>query len=168
MNKQDILFKNEDGVFSYRIGGILIHEGKVLLQQCNEGKEYAIPGGHVSFGETSKDTIVREFKEETGFDVKTERLLWVGELFFPWDTKPCHQICMYFLITLCDKTQVESASSFFVVDELERQRVNLKFSWISLGDLKYIELYPLGIKEKLMNLSENIEHFVYIENQEVN
>lgn len=26
MNKQDILFKNEDGVFSYRIGGILIYQ----------------------------------------------------------------------------------------------------------------------------------------------
>ena len=165
MNKQDILFKNEDGVFSYRIGGILIHDGKVLLQQCNEEKDYAIPGGHVSFGETSKDTIVREFKEETGFDVKPERLLWIGEVFFPWDTKPCHQICMYFLITLCDETQIQSASSFFVVDELERQMVNLKFSWIPLADLKYIQLYPLGTKEKLMNLSDNIEHFVYIENQ---
>jgi ADP-ribose pyrophosphatase YjhB (NUDIX family) len=165
MNKQDILFKNEDGVFSYRIGGILIHDGKVLLQQCNEEKDYAIPGGHVSFGETSKDTIVREFKEETGFNVKPERLLWIGEVFFQWDTRPCHQICMYFLITLCDETQVKSASSFFVVDELERQRINLKFSWIPLADLKDIELYPLGIKEKLMNLSDNIEHFVYIENQ---
>lgn len=165
MNKQDILFRNEDGVFSYRIGGILIHEGKVLLQQCNGEKDYAIPGGHVSFGETSKDTIVREFKEETGFNVKHERLLWIGEVFFPWDTRTCHQICMYFLITLCDETQVKSDSSFFVVDELERQRINLKFSWIPLTDLKDIELYPLGIKEKLMNLSDNIEHFVYIENQ---
>lgn len=67
---------------------------------------------------------------------------------------------MYFLITLCDETQIQSASSFFVVDELERQRINLKFSWIPLEDLKYIELYPLGTKEKLMNLSDNIEHFV--------
>jgi len=33
MNKRDILFKNEDGVFSYRTGGILIHNRKVLLQQ---------------------------------------------------------------------------------------------------------------------------------------
>ncbi|SHJ87602.1 ADP-ribose pyrophosphatase YjhB, NUDIX family [Hathewaya proteolytica DSM 3090] len=164
MNKQDILFKNEDGVFSYRIGGILIHGGKVLLQQCNGEKDYAIPGGHVSFGETSKDTIVREFKEETGFDVNPERLLWIGEVFFPWDTKPCHQICMYFLVTLCDETQIQSDSSFFGVDELERQRINLKFSWIPLTDLKYIKLYPLGTKEKLMNLSDNVEHFVYIEN----
>lgn len=29
----DILFKNDDFVFSYRVGGILIHKGKILLQR---------------------------------------------------------------------------------------------------------------------------------------
>ena len=28
----DILFKNDDFVFSYRVGGILIHNEKILLQ----------------------------------------------------------------------------------------------------------------------------------------
>ena len=28
----DILFKNDDFVFSYRVGGILKHNGKILLQ----------------------------------------------------------------------------------------------------------------------------------------
>ena len=29
----DILFKNDDFVFSYRVGGILIHNEKILLQR---------------------------------------------------------------------------------------------------------------------------------------
>ena len=29
----DILFKKEDFVFSYRVGGILIRNGKILLQR---------------------------------------------------------------------------------------------------------------------------------------
>lgn len=29
----DILFKNDNFVFSYRIGGILIRDGKILLQR---------------------------------------------------------------------------------------------------------------------------------------
>ena len=29
----DILFKNDDFVFSYRVGGILIRNGKILLQR---------------------------------------------------------------------------------------------------------------------------------------
>ena len=29
----DILFKTDDYVFSYRVGGLLIHNGKVLMQK---------------------------------------------------------------------------------------------------------------------------------------
>lgn len=42
----DILFKNDDFVFSYRVGGILIHDGKILLQRP-KNDDYAIIGGHM-------------------------------------------------------------------------------------------------------------------------
>ena len=29
----DILFKTDDYIFSYRVGGLLIHNGKVLMQK---------------------------------------------------------------------------------------------------------------------------------------
>ena len=45
----DILFKNDDFVFSYRVGGILKHNGKILLQRP-ENDDYAIIGGHVEIG----------------------------------------------------------------------------------------------------------------------
>ena len=47
----DILFKNDDFVFSYRVGGILIHKGKILLQRP-KNDAYAIIGGHVAAMET--------------------------------------------------------------------------------------------------------------------
>ena len=59
----DILFKNDDFVFSYRVGGILIHEGKILLQHP-KNDNYAIIGGHVAAMETSMETLKREFEEE--------------------------------------------------------------------------------------------------------
>lgn len=43
----DILFKNDDFVFSYRVGGILKHNGKILLQRP-KNDDYAIIGGHVA------------------------------------------------------------------------------------------------------------------------
>ena len=30
----DILFRTDDYVFSYRVGGLLIHNGKVLMQKA--------------------------------------------------------------------------------------------------------------------------------------
>ena len=91
----DIIFKTENYVFSYRVAGILIHNGKVLLQKPTNDTGYAFPGGHVEFGETNEETLIREFKEEIGADIKVKEIKWVAEMFFPWGNKPCHQICLY-------------------------------------------------------------------------
>ena len=49
----DILFKQDDFVFSYRVGGVLIRDGKILLQRPKDD-DYAIIGGHVA-GNTWKN-----------------------------------------------------------------------------------------------------------------
>lgn len=58
----DILFKTDEYVFSYRVAGICIQNGKVLLQKPSNDTAYAFPGGHVAFGETNAQTLVREFQ----------------------------------------------------------------------------------------------------------
>ena len=61
----DILFKTDDWMFSYRVAGICVQNGKVLLQTTTgEDRSFAFPGGHVSFGETNEQTLIREFREE--------------------------------------------------------------------------------------------------------
>ena len=52
----DILIKNDDFVFSYRVGGILMCNGKILLQRP-KNDDYAIIGGHVVAMETSMELI---------------------------------------------------------------------------------------------------------------
>ena len=59
----DILFRTEEYVFSYRVAGICIQNGKVLLQKPTNDTAFAFPGGHVTFGETNAQTLVREFQE---------------------------------------------------------------------------------------------------------
>lgn len=46
---KDIIFKTDDYVFSYRVGGV--HNGKILLQKVPNDDGYAFPGGHVTFGD---------------------------------------------------------------------------------------------------------------------
>lgn len=84
--KNDILFKTEDFIFSYRVGGILIHDGKILLQKPKDD-DYAIIGGHVSSMETTKETLMREFEEELHIKIEVDNLLAIGEIFFQWDAK---------------------------------------------------------------------------------
>ncbi len=52
----DLLFKTEEGIFSYRAGGVLIRQGKVLLQR-DRNAVYATVGGHVAFGETAAQAL---------------------------------------------------------------------------------------------------------------
>jgi ADP-ribose pyrophosphatase YjhB (NUDIX family) len=124
MNQPDILFTNECGVFSLRIAEVLIREGKLLLQRTMDDPGYAYPGGHVTFGETSEQTLVREFKEEVGYDIRPIRLIWVGEIFFPWGERNCHQICLYYLCELLDPSKVVTGEPFVAFDEIGGERVD--------------------------------------------
>jgi ADP-ribose pyrophosphatase YjhB (NUDIX family) len=80
---QDILYRSEEFVFSYRIAGVLKQDQRILLQKPQNDVGYSIPGGHVRRGETSQEALIREFKEEIDADIHIEKLLFVGENFFP-------------------------------------------------------------------------------------
>lgn len=62
------------------VGGVLIHEGRVLL--IRRGKEplrgrWVVPGGTVELGETLEQALVREMDEETGLLVAPGEVLTV-------------------------------------------------------------------------------------------
>jgi ADP-ribose pyrophosphatase len=55
------------------VGGVVINDGKVLLVLRGKppsGGEWAIPGGSVELGETLKEAVEREIREETGLIVQ--------------------------------------------------------------------------------------------------
>jgi 8-oxo-dGTP pyrophosphatase MutT (NUDIX family) len=56
--------------------GKSFRNNKILVQRDRDGLEYALPGGHVKIGECSIDSLIREYKEETGADIVCKRLIW--------------------------------------------------------------------------------------------
>ena len=160
---KDIIFKTNEYVFSYRVAGVLLHNGKVLLQKPPNETAYAIPGGHVALGETNEETLVREFKEEINADIKVGKLKWVGELFFPWGDTPCHQICLFYNVALSDNSAVPLNGAFLGAEQLEDKSFKLEFSWIDIKDIESIELYPVEAKKYMAEGLNQVEHFVYKE-----
>ena len=160
----DILFKTEDYIFSYRVAGILIHDGKVLLQNPPNDSSFAFPGGHVEFGETNGDALIREFKEEINADIKVGELKWVAEIFFPWGDKPCHQICLYYMIDLSDETQIPLEGNFIANEHIDGRDFDIEFHWIPLDEVKNIEIYPTNLNVLIEQLNGGVKHFVYKEN----
>lgn len=59
---------------SVRAYGILVHDESVLLVRSSSAQInpplWWLPGGGIDFGESPEQTLLREFREETGFSVK--------------------------------------------------------------------------------------------------
>ena len=158
----DIIFHTEEYVFSYRVAGICIQNGKVLLQKPTNDTAFAFPGGHVTLGETNARTLIREFQEEIGADISVGDLKWVGEIFFPWGEKPCHQICLYYMVEITSDC-IPSDGKFLGKEKLEGRIFDMEFHWIPLNELKNIEVYPTNAATLIEHIDGGVQHFIYQE-----
>ena len=157
---KDILFLQEDFIFSYRVGGILIHDDKILLQRP-KNDDYAIIGGHIASMETTKQTLAREYKEELKSDIEVDDLIAVGEVFFPWGKMPCHQVCFYYKVHLKDENAIPMNGVFQGYDDLGNERIDLDFCWVPLDELRNgLKVYPLELIPIILEDSKETVHFV--------
>lgn len=153
--KKDWLFSDENNVCGFRTAGVLIRGNKILVQREKDGHEYALPGGHVKISETSIESLVREYKEETGAEITIGRLIWIEEVFWKWGKRDAHTIAFYYLASL--KNDNDLPDGYF---ESHKDNCNVLLEWMAIDRLKNITIYPAFIKEKIENISENIEHFI--------
>ena len=58
--EKDWIFRTDEYICDLRTVGVLVRDGKLLVQRDRDGSEYALPGGHVKIGETTADGLVRE------------------------------------------------------------------------------------------------------------
>lgn len=152
----DWLFRGDNYICNFRSVGVLIRNNKILVQRDKDGSEYALPGGHVKIGESSIDSLIREYREETGADIICERLIWTEECFWEWNKKSANTIAFYYLIGLRNDTDIPDSVEFVS----QKDNCNVLLGWLPLDELKSLTIYPSFIKEKIFNISSNTEHFV--------
>lgn len=165
---RDILFDHGNARFSYRISALIVQNGRVLLQ-CPVGTEdYAFIGGHVEFGETTKETLIREIREEIHTDAFIGDLSAVGEVYIDWGRLPdgtprhCHQIGLYFRATV-DEGQLPDADHFFGYDEAGGEKFSIEYIWVPLAELPSLTVYPPEVKRHILTGSKDVLHFTYSE-----
>ncbi|MBQ3078544.1 MAG: NUDIX hydrolase [Clostridia bacterium] len=159
---QDISFKTDTHMFSYRIAGIVVHDGCVLLQKPDDDTGYAYPGGQAAFGETNEETLKREFMEELGEEIEVGELKWVAEIFFPWRGKTCQQICLYYMVRFKNPS-IPLSGSFYGIEEMEGRRFKLGFYWTKIEDMEKMEVYPENAGSLMKSIDSGVQHFVYVE-----
>ena len=59
--------------------GVCIRGGRLLVCRAKGSKTCYLPGGHIEFGETGRQALVREMAEETGLAAETGRFMGAVE-----------------------------------------------------------------------------------------
>ena len=132
-----------------RVGtrAVIFNENNEILVEHNIRPEidyYYLPGGGVWFHEKIEDCLVREVKEETGLDVRTERLLWVRD--FVEGSPVLHGIEIYFLATI--------TGGKFTIQNLHDTEP-IESSFMKIEELNRIRFYPTSFIPKLKKLRDN-------------
>jgi len=129
-----------------RVAGILIEDNKILLIQHhkNNKKYWLIPGGGNDWGETTKEALIREYKEETNMDIEVDEFLFFSETISP--DKKRHVLNLFYKIHRNNKNDS--------IIKLGEEAVLTDLKFVTKEELKTMTIYP-NIKENLLKLMNN-------------
>lgn len=82
--------------------GVCVRDGKLLLCRAKGGSSTYLPGGHIEFGETGRQALVREVKEELGVESSVGAFLGVVENSFLQHGKPHAEINLVYELEMDD------------------------------------------------------------------
>ena len=102
--------------------GVCVVDGKILLCKAKGGKTTYLPGGHIEFGETGRQALVREIKEELGLASSTGAFLGVVENSFLQHGVPHSEINLVYELSLAE-------------GEIKAQEDWIEFEWRPLSNL---------------------------------
>ncbi|MBF9002947.1 NUDIX domain-containing protein [Vibrio nitrifigilis] len=133
--------------FHYLARGVIVSEGKILVVKADGVDNAFLPGGHIEIGESAEVALVREIKEELGFDSTIKEFL--GAVEHHWGDNQ-------FEINLIFRLDVPEISSTLAVASQEE---HLKFMWLEPQELIFHKMQPSPVIELILNLDAESRAF---------
>ena len=118
--------------------GVCVKDGKVLLCYPKDRSYSYLPGGHIEFGETGREALVREMKEETGLDATAGELLGVVESQFVQKGEKHCEINLLYKMSLDSRLSPSSP-----VSSCEEW---ICFDWVECDRIDSVNLLPSEMK----------------------
>ncbi len=116
-------------------------QGQILLQKRGDVNQWCIVSGHVEYGETVEEAILREVLEETGARARVLRLIGVYSSpvsqTYHYADKSVQYVTSYFEVELLDPLDPYFSSGetrvleFFPKDALPGQMALISAHWLS-------------------------------------
>ena len=132
--------------FEMCVRAIIQENGKILVCKAKTRDYYFFPGGHVDFGETAKDTLKRELKEELDTTIKEISFIGAIENIFTEDGVDHHEINLAFDV------RVENV-------KYKSREDHLDFSFLDIEQFAKEKVLPIALRDSIVKWFKDKEPF---------
>lgn len=157
-----ITFQKKSYKFTFRVGGIAVHNGRVLCQRSTidpHGVYWFLPGGRAELGESTEETLQRETQEELGETAYIGRLLYIIENFFTQELTH-HELNLIFEMHFPADSYLYTTGTESIVRP-EEDQLPLIFDWLPIAELPSKQsIRPYFLNTALQELPSVTQHIV--------
>jgi ADP-ribose pyrophosphatase YjhB (NUDIX family) len=153
MRETGIYLNQTEGSFTYRVGALIIKDGKLLAAKSKNYPCYYTVGGAVEINETSEEAVIREVFEETGFKLEIDRLAIIQERFFEVGSQKCHELDLFYIMKNSEEMNIADNS---FTDQAPIETLH----WIPVCDLAETNIVPSSLKTMSFQNINGIKHII--------
>lgn len=161
MSRHIISFPIEGQRFNFRVAGLFVVDGHVLVCDEDDDGYCMLPGGRIELGEDSRTSLAREIEEEIGLAAEVGELLLTSESFYRRHDELYHELGFFYLCRFAGPHAPGPTGTTpwrITYDEGSEHR----FHWLSVDgpELASMDLKPVWLRDLLRALPERLTHIV--------
>jgi ADP-ribose pyrophosphatase YjhB (NUDIX family) len=126
-----------------RLVGILMKDNKILLLHRikNDNEYYVFPGGGLEQGETKREGLKREMREETNLEIEIDRLLYIHDYS---SNQQLFYLCKY----INGRAKLTEDSD--EMRKMEKGDQLYEPVWMDIKEFANLLVYPLEVRDWLI------------------
>jgi len=137
--------------FEICIRAIIQDRGKILVCQHKEKGYYFFPGGHLKFGESVKNGLFREIREELNATVKKFSFIGMVDNIYEEKSQRHHEINFVFHVI------VDKLSEKWEVEETKKDHI--AFTLLDIKRFKREKVLPIALQKAILKWLKNKKFF---------